>query len=50
MTCPGSSVAVVATEGIFSCVDVRRRPRSRPPRRMSSSNSCGNGPSTSPIG
>nr|DAI08688.1 MAG TPA: hypothetical protein [Caudoviricetes sp.]DAM91590.1 MAG TPA: hypothetical protein [Caudoviricetes sp.] len=50
MTCPGSSVAADATEGISSCADVRRRPRSRPPRRMSSSNSCGNGPSTSPIG
>nr|DAV61065.1 MAG TPA: hypothetical protein [Caudoviricetes sp.] len=50
VTCPGSCVAVVATEGIFSCVDVRRRLRSRPPRRTSSSNSCGNGPSISPIG
>nr|DAT85824.1 MAG TPA: hypothetical protein [Caudoviricetes sp.] len=50
MTCPGSSVAADATEGIFSCGDVRRRLRSRPPRRTSSSNSCGSVRSTSPIG
>nr|DAR87335.1 MAG TPA: hypothetical protein [Caudoviricetes sp.] len=37
-------------EGIFSCVDVRRRLRSRPPRRTSSSNSSSRGPSISPIG
>nr|DAV54464.1 MAG TPA: hypothetical protein [Caudoviricetes sp.] len=36
--------------GIFSCVDVRRRLRSRQPRRTSSSNSSSNVPSTSPIG
>nr|DAI51969.1 MAG TPA: hypothetical protein [Caudoviricetes sp.] len=50
MTCPESSVAVVATEGIFSCVDVRRQLRSRRPRRTSSSNFSSSGPSTSPIG
>nr|DAP50035.1 MAG TPA: hypothetical protein [Caudoviricetes sp.] len=48
--CPGSFVAVVAMEGIFSCVDVRRRLRSRRPRLTSSSNSCGSVRSTSPIG
>nr|DAS57205.1 MAG TPA: hypothetical protein [Caudoviricetes sp.] len=48
--CPGSCVVGGVTGEIFSYVDVRRRPRSRRPRRTSSSNSCGNGPSTSPIG
>nr|DAR87287.1 MAG TPA: hypothetical protein [Caudoviricetes sp.] len=50
MTCPGSCVAVVATEGIFSCVAVRRQLRSRRPRRTSSSNSSSRGPSISHIG
>nr|DAX76228.1 MAG TPA: hypothetical protein [Caudoviricetes sp.] len=50
MTCPGSSVAVAATEETFSRADVRRRLRSRPPRRTSSSTSSSSGPSTSPIG
>nr|DAS86616.1 MAG TPA: hypothetical protein [Caudoviricetes sp.] len=48
--CPGSCAADGATEGIFSCVAVRRRPRSRQPQRTSSSNSSSRGPSTSPIG
>nr|DAU83106.1 MAG TPA: hypothetical protein [Caudoviricetes sp.] len=48
--CPGSSVAVVATGETSACVDVRRRLRSRRPRRTSSSNSSSSGPSTSPIG